>query len=60
MDEEKEKTPKKKRQSLTQTNKEEALTMILDVISDKSTPHFIQKSLLELIKHCHSRVGVKQ
>ncbi|XP_071145410.1 HEAT repeat-containing protein 1-like isoform X1 [Mytilus edulis] len=55
MDEEKEKTPKKKRQSLTQSNKEEALTMILDVISDKSTPHFIQKSLLELIKHCHSR-----
>ncbi|XP_052098508.1 HEAT repeat-containing protein 1-like [Mytilus californianus] len=55
MDEEKEKTPKKKRQSITQANKEEALTMILDVISDKSTPHFIQKSLLELIRHCHSR-----
>jgi hypothetical protein len=52
------KSPKKRRQSLKYTNKDEALTVMLEVLTDKSTPQAIQKGLLELLRHTSNKVSL--
>ena len=52
------KSPKKKRKSLKYTNKDEALTVMLEVLTDKSTPQAIQKGLLQLLRHTSNKVSL--